>query len=388
MIQNLNKLSFAAYGTVLSDHSENRGFPSGAEWTEELYSVDETHVAVCQAAEPVYLDFETGMTVLAVENDDGKMTCFYLDKPVCLRGGIRFAVVPFQHQCSVRLCCRVNDTPRQISPFHSADSFKISHELRVRDIYTMFYQEKEKGFFFKGEKHDVLELTYVDKGRLHSVVGGVDYLLQQGDMMIYGSDQWHMQYADAETATSFVTITFDMEGGDVGALFNRTFSMSAREVELLQKMTAEQERNEPYSGDMILCLLGQLLIRVMRATESAVDQRLKTPAAINAENEIVNRALRYVADHVCEKLSVGTVAKQVGVSPSHLTALFHKCLQIAPGEYIRRTKLEESKLMIKEGRLNFTQISEALSYSTVHHFSRQFKENFGITPSEYAKAMK
>ena len=38
--------------------------------------------------------------------------------------------------------------------------------------------------------------------------------------------------------------------------------------------------------------------------------------------------------------------------------------------------------------MNFTEISEALQYSTVHHFSRQFKEKFGITPTEYAKSVR
>ena len=44
--------------------------------------------------------------------------------------------------------------------------------------------------------------------------------------------------------------------------------------------------------------------------------------------------------------------------------------------------------MIREGKLNFTQIAETLEYSTVHHFSRQFKEKFGITPTEYAHSIR
>ena len=68
--------------------------------------------------------------------------------------------------------------------------------------------------------------------------------------------------------------------------------------------------------------------------------------------------------------------------------LFHKNLQISPGEYIRRIKLQESKQMIRENNLNFTEIAAELQYSTVHHFSRQFKEKFGITPTEYAKSVR
>ena len=44
--------------------------------------------------------------------------------------------------------------------------------------------------------------------------------------------------------------------------------------------------------------------------------------------------------------------------------------------------------MIREGNMNFTEIAEVLHYSTVHHFSRQFKDKVGFTPTEYAKSVR
>jgi len=110
--------------------------------------------------------------------------------------------------------------------------------------------------------------------------------------------------------------------------------------------------------------------------------------AISGENTIIRKAQQYVQSHVMEKLTVPIVAAGVGVSASYLTALFHKHLAISPGEYIRRIKLGKSKQLIREGQLNFTEISESLQYSTVHHFSRQFKQMFGMTPTEYAKSVR
>ena len=109
---------------------------------------------------------------------------------------------------------------------------------------------------------------------------------------------------------------------------------------------------------------------------------------MHSDNEIIQRAQQYISEHIRQKLSVPAVAAQVEVSPSYLTALFHKHLQISPAEYVRRIKLQESKQMIREHSMTFTEIASALQYSTVHHFSRQFKEKFGITPSEYAKSVR
>ena len=185
----------------------------------------------------------------------------------------------------------------------------------------------------------------------------------------------------------FVTITFDATQCDLSRLFGRKHTLPRNASAILQQMLKEQDSPGIHNSDMILSLLQVLLILLLRERSTA-EHRLQPSNSVNSENEIVRRAQQYISSHVLDRLSVPIVAQNVDVSPSYLTALFHKHLQISPGEYIRRIKLQESKQLIREGSMNFTQISEALQYSTVHHFSRQFKEKFGITPTEYAKSVR
>ena len=197
-----------------------------------------------------------------------------------------------------------------------------------------------------------------------------------------------MQYADIGVAPRFVTITFDLSLGDLSPLLNRKITAPQDTVTLLQQMLQEQERMDAFSGNVILARLELLLLLLLREDQQPRAGKLQTSNAVHSENEIIRQAQQYVSTHIREKLSVPLVARHVDVSPSYLTALFHKNLQISPGEYIRRTKLQESKQMIRENNLNFTEIAAELQYSTVHHFSRQFKEKFGITPTEYAKSVR
>jgi len=206
--------------------------------------------------------------------------------------------------------------------------------------------------------------------------------------VVYAPNQWHMQYADIGVAPRFVTLSFDVSGMDISKLTNRVFTAPQRVVSLLQNMLREQERMDDFSNDIILSQLNQLLLLLLREASEPRGGKLQTSNAIHSENEIIRQAQQYISSHIREKLSVPLVARQVDVSPSYLTALFHKNLQISPGEYIRRIKLQESKQMIRENNLNFTEIAAELQYSTVHHFSRQFKEKFGITPTEYAKSVR
>ena len=378
MIRNLSQQNIRQFGTILADKEPSRYA------NHHSIPLKEGKAECYQTVAQTWLNRESGLTILSVSTDNAHFLDFYLDKPVWLHGGVFFTLTPFQGNSSVQISAF--SAPRHLGSQPSVD-LMVYPQIRVESICTFFYQELEQGHLVSGESHAMAELTYVDQGSLHSVADGKDLLLKQGDMVLYGPYQWHMQYADTDVAPRIVTISFSVSGCDLLPLLNRRFHAGQQPADLLRKMLREQELMNEHSTDMILSLLQQLLISLLREAKiPAVKTQL--PHFANNENEIIRRAQQFIGAHVREKLSVPAVAKGIDVSSSYLTALFHKHLQISPGEYIRRIKLQESKQMIREGELNFTQIAESLQYSTVHHFSRQFKEKFGITPTEYAKSVR
>jgi len=383
MIRNLNQVSVQGFGNVPPERTQSAKLFEKNDAVSLTLSQAET--VIYSAKADTWVTFDSGISVLSVSHDGESYQHFYLDKPVCVKEGVRFAVSPFMGEATAFLYSR--EAPEMMGT-RSSDSLRVDRQFRVESIYTFWYQEKEQGFLFPGESHPMAELTYVDQGALHSVADGQDLLLKQGDLVIYGPGQWHMQYADIGVAPRFVTISFEIQGMELASLMNRKFTAPQNVVTLLQNMLREQERMDAFSNEIILSQLNLLLLLLLRESAAPRGGKLQTSNAIHSENEIIRQAQQYISSHIREKLSVPLVARQVDVSPSYLTALFHKNLQISPGEYIRRIKLQESKQMIRENNLNFTEIAAELQYSTVHHFSRQFKEKFGITPTEYAKSVR
>ena len=383
MIRNLNQLTFQSFGTVLPERAE--GNRSNEKEKSMTLPLNPREAAVYCTLGETRISCSSGKSVLSVSEDGETFQDFYLDKAAFLKGNIRFSLSPFMGEATVQISAQ--KLPEQVGS-RTHDPHRMDQSLHIGGLYTFFYQEREQGFVFSGEAHPMPELTYVDQGELHSVADGQDILLKQGDIAIFGPNQWHMHYADIGVAPRYVTITFDLEGVDITPLLNRKFAAPRQAVSLLQQMLREQERMDAFSKDMIIAQLSLLILTLLREQAAPKGNKLQASNAIHSENEIIRQAQQYISAHIREKLSVPLVARQVDVSPSYLTALFHKNLQISPGEYIRRVKLQESKQMIRENNLNFTEIAAALQYSTVHHFSRQFKEKFGITPTEYAKSVR
>ena len=384
MIRNLNQINFHDFGTVLSER------PRGE---KDLVSVDNSTVLDIELdASPVYhlkeeawVTPSKGKIVLSVSHDGNRFLHFGLDRPVCVNAGV------FVCLSAVFGDGAVNYTTKKVAEpigVKTMQQLAVPSQLQITAMYTFYYEERERGFAFAGESHPCEQLLYVDQGSLHVSVDGKEYHLQQGEMILIGADQWHSFYADMDTAPRYISSMFSLDMGDLSSLYNCKHTATQKMLSLLQQMSREQEAMDTFSNDIVMAHLHYLLLLLLREKHNPVGGKIQSSNAVHSENDIIRRAQRYIASHIREKLSVPIVAKHVDVSPSYLTALFHKNLQISPGEYIRRIKLQESKQMIRENNLNFTEIAAELRYSTVHHFSRQFKEKFGITPTEYAKSVR
>lgn len=188
MIRNLNQVNFCSYGSVLPERA-HASLPFSRE-DADLTALDSDCAPIYMTHSETWLSGSSGMAILSICARKDEYLHFYLDKPVSLKSGVQFALSAFMGNASVSLYA-AEEKPEPIG-FQTVQLLREDRKLHVDGIYTFFYQEKEQGFLFPGEAHPMPELTYVDQGELHSVVDGQDLLLKQGDLVIYGPNQWHM----------------------------------------------------------------------------------------------------------------------------------------------------------------------------------------------------
>ena len=84
-------------------------------------------------------------------------------------------------------------------------------------------------------------------------------------------------------------------------------------------------------------------------------------------------------------LSIEDITEYFSISRSSLQALFKANINKAPKNYIINLKLKRSKELLLENKYTITEIAYMLGFSSIHYFSRAFKQQFNLTPSEYSK---
>lgn len=112
------------------------------------------------------------------------------------------------------------------------------------------------------------------------------------------------------------------------------------------------------------------------------------------ENEKLDRLftdkiISIIENHLCEsEFGVPQLASAMNMSRSTLTRKLKSLTGKTPLDIIRNIKMEHAKRMLEEGHLNIGEVSTSLGYQNRKYFTNCFKEEFGMTPSEYQKNMK
>ena len=84
-------------------------------------------------------------------------------------------------------------------------------------------------------------------------------------------------------------------------------------------------------------------------------------------------------------MTISDICREFNISSSRLKRLFRENEACGVIDFFISLKIDRAKALISEGGMNFTQISERLGFSSLHYFSRVFRQRTGMTPSEYRR---
>ena len=84
---------------------------------------------------------------------------------------------------------------------------------------------------------------------------------------------------------------------------------------------------------------------------------------------------------------VNELCKKIGYSKSYLCRVFHEQTGETIISYAIKIKIKAARRLIREGNLNFSQISDALAFDTPQYFCRVFKRVTGMTPTEFKASL-
>jgi AraC-like DNA-binding protein len=249
---------------------------------------------------------------------------------------------------------RVLRTPRQIAKA-SEDYFLVSIQTEGRGAVR---QDGREALLAPGD------FALYDSTRPYELL--FDGAFAQTVLMLPGAQLRHaMQHTEAITAST----VSGREGA--GHLLINMIDCLRRDAPALRAESAAAVADS----------VGHILVAGLRTLPAAQRQG----ASALTRYHLV-RVKQHVQQHLADpELSVGSIARAVGLSVAHLHRLFRQCEAQPLAHYIWAERLEACKRLLADpaaGR-SVSEIAFGLGFNDAAHFSRAFRARFGISPREW-----
>lgn len=344
---------------------------------------------------PYSLKLLEGIALLIIQNEEGQVEEFVIHRRAILNPNIPFAIIPLTLSALVEEAVESYDQSYFATiPTRTIEHYPIRPQFFVTDIFSYYYSVKGQNYKFDGESHLYWEVTYVDTGELRVELDGTEFTLTSQDMMIYLPGQFHKQRVSGGASCSYLTIMFDMQikSGDVEQLRNKVFKCSSQMHQLISSFIKNSDYLEksalPYAPDLMVSYLQELIILMIQYhSEDKTTQLSTSPVQNKFESEMIDEIRNYILNEIYNPISVEDICNHFGISRSTLQALFKKHLDIPPKQFINDLKMKKARQIIMEEYLPITEVALKLGFSSIHYFSRKFKKDFGISPSEFAQSV-
>jgi two-component system response regulator YesN len=99
----------------------------------------------------------------------------------------------------------------------------------------------------------------------------------------------------------------------------------------------------------------------------------------------IEDAIYYIEKHYMDNISLESVAEEVNVSPSYLSRIFKEKKEIGFNDYLTNVRIGKSQELLINTNLTIKEISARTGYPDEKYYSKLFKKNIGIKPTEYRK---
>ncbi len=287
------------------------------------------------------------------------------------------------------------DKSKQNIPTYSLKSFSHS-EFEDRHFQVEVFDANRHFKVSYPHRHDFFEMLYINKGSGIHVIDSSEYKVNPPCIFFMSPGQAHKLEFSSDIEGYIYIFTADYY------LFDK--NNQNRLLEFPFFFTIKQD-NPPLQllsqGDS--CFIEQLFQVAIRAIDkenynlnllrSVLDTLLNYASSLYKGKEpgvkvgkghlLVKRFYQLVEDHYLENWSVHQYAKELAVTPNHLTQTLKQLTGRTSNEIVKSKQILEVKRLLVHTNLTITQIADELNFADQSYFTKFFKKATGTTPHEF-----
>ena len=246
--------------------------------------------------------------------------------------------------------------------------------------------------------HDAYEIFYLVQGERNYFIKDRTYPITKGTLVFINMNELHRTTSVDVPEYERILINFKnsfiselLPGMSIDLLqcfkhSSNAFKLNVNEqayVENLLNRMINEDKKKGFGYDVsVKTMLMELLLLIARHIhQNPADEFYNQ----NPLHKKVSDIVSYMNSNYRESISLHTLSKTFYMSPCYLSRIFKEVTGFNFTEYMNNVRILESKKLLRNSRLNITQIAENVGYDNATHYGRVFKYIEGISPSRYRK---
>ena len=283
----------------------------------------------------------------------------------------------------------------------------IKREIEIEGFHTIYYFEFDKYFSHVPEKHDFWEMIYVDAGEIDAITDGLGETVSEGQVLFHKPNELHAHISNGKVANNMLIISFTSKSPAMYFFDQKLFTLDEAQKKLLSLFMNEAKvalgeisgdysnknpidfSRSPFGSVQLLeCYFIEFLLVLKRSNGESVSKVKKTESTLEqGQSSISELMIYYLEAHIYENVTLKDLCQKFYMGKTQLCKTFSNHVGKGPIEYFLELKINEAKRLLIEGKNSVSKISDLLGYSSIHAFSRSFKNAVGTAPSEYRKTI-
>lgn len=211
------------------------------------------------------------------------------------------------------------------------------------------------------------------------------YRIKSGQGFMIFPEQVNTYISDSELPWEYVWIEFDglrvKEALDIAGLSEDTPVYHARFKDLREDMVqemlyiTEHEKASPFHLIGHLYLFFDAMLRSITPEHHTHKKRL--------QDYYIREALTFVEQNFQNDITIEDIAEFCGLNRSYFGKIFKDSTGKTPQQFLLIYRMIKATELLKLTKLSVGDISAAVGYANQLHFSRAFKNIYGVSPREW-----
>ena len=278
-------------------------------------------------------------------------------------------------------------------------NFHFDNLFGMNPIHTHYFDLHQVGDLFlpadsavPEHKQYCFEITFVAQGFGTVYVNGIPHAVKKSDLQFSFPGEAHILKSDERTPMRFFYLALTPAPNTVC----ETVVTSIREYsgkngcifsfpdvfESAKKLLFEFYNKGAFFDKKVEALIIDILISIFREiTGGKTEKRAENPTS---KEVIIYNVVNYI-NSADKMITLKDISRKFFYDYNYISKNFKKLMNVGLRDYLYNNRLEKSVRLLASEDKSITEISELLGYSSIHSFSRSFKQKYGVSPENYRK---